>query len=240
MPPSHPRDSQPTRGLATTTDPRALQTPDGTNRIAATWYSSTSFTIAVNLTDGQAHNIALYALDWDNQGRSEQIQITSAATGAILDTETISSFRRAGFISSGRSRGNVVIQVTRHCGSERRRQRPVLRPAVAPASASQFTVSAPATVSGEQRRSASPSRRRTRLATSPPVHRHASTSPAVTPQAVLPANYTFRRRLTMARTRSRSRSIRLGRSRSRRPTSRTERSQGSTNTTVTTASLASF
>ena len=31
-------------------------------------------------------------LDWDNQGRSEQIQISDAATGTVLDTETISSF----------------------------------------------------------------------------------------------------------------------------------------------------
>jgi uncharacterized protein YccT (UPF0319 family) len=100
---------------ATTTDPRALQTPDGTNRIAATWYSSTSFTIAVNLNDGKAHNIALYALDWDKLGRSEQIQITSAASGAILDTESISSFSSGAYLQWKVS-GSVVIRVTRLSG----------------------------------------------------------------------------------------------------------------------------
>ena len=33
------------------------------------WYSPTSFTIDINLTDGQVHRVALYALDWDNYGR---------------------------------------------------------------------------------------------------------------------------------------------------------------------------
>ena len=53
-------------------DVRALQTSTG--RIASTWFSSTSFTFDVNLTDGNTHQVALYALDWDNfqGGRSEK------------------------------------------------------------------------------------------------------------------------------------------------------------------------
>ena len=62
----------------------------------------------VSLTDGQAHDIALYAVDWDNQGRSEQIQITSAATGAVLDTETLSHFTGGVYLQWELS-GNVVI-----------------------------------------------------------------------------------------------------------------------------------
>ena len=46
-----------------TTDPRALQGAGGTGRIAACWYSATSFTVDVNLTDGQAHDLELYFLD---------------------------------------------------------------------------------------------------------------------------------------------------------------------------------
>ena len=55
-------------------------------RIAGFWDSNTSFTVNVNLTDGQPHDVTLYILDWADIGRSEQIQITSAATGAVLDT----------------------------------------------------------------------------------------------------------------------------------------------------------
>ena len=46
----------------------------------------------VNLTDGQIHDLELYFLDWCQPGRSEQVQISNATTGAVLDTETISSF----------------------------------------------------------------------------------------------------------------------------------------------------
>ncbi len=74
-----------------TTDPGALQTPGSAGRIAACWYSGTSFTVNVNLTDGQAHDIAIYAFDWPDYGRSERIQVLSV-TGAVLDTETISNF----------------------------------------------------------------------------------------------------------------------------------------------------
>ena len=45
------------------------------DRIAATWYSATSFTINLNLTDGQSHRIALYCVDWDNAGRSQTVEI---------------------------------------------------------------------------------------------------------------------------------------------------------------------
>jgi hypothetical protein len=73
-----------------TTDPRALQTGDDTSRIASTWYNNSSFNFDVNFTDGNSHQLALYALDWDSQGRAETIQIVDANTNAVLDTRNIS------------------------------------------------------------------------------------------------------------------------------------------------------
>ena len=95
---------------------RGLQNPSGSGRIAAAWYSSTSFTINVNLTDGQAHDIALYAVDWDSHGRSEKIQITNASTGAVLDTETLSSFVN-GIYEVWTISGDVKITISRLAGS---------------------------------------------------------------------------------------------------------------------------
>ena len=95
---------------ASTTDARGLEDAGGSGRMAACWYSPTSFSINVDLTDGQAHDLALYAVDWDSQGRSEQIQITSAATGAVLDTETLSKFTGGDYLQWKIS-GNVVITV---------------------------------------------------------------------------------------------------------------------------------
>jgi uncharacterized membrane protein YkoI len=94
-----------------TTDLRDLQDASDSGRIAACWYSGTSFSINVDLTDGQAHDVTLYALDWDKNGRSEQIQIANASTGAVLDTETISSFSGGEYLQWNMS-GNVVIKLT--------------------------------------------------------------------------------------------------------------------------------
>ncbi len=89
---------------SSTTDPRGLEAPGGSGSSAACWYSASSFTIDVDLTDGQVHDLALYAVDWDNQGRSEQIQVINAATGSVLDTETLSSFTERGVPAVGRQR----------------------------------------------------------------------------------------------------------------------------------------
>ena len=96
---------------SSTTDPRALQTANGSTRIAACWYSTTSFTVNVNLTDGQTHNLALYFLDWDKLGWSEQVQISNAATGTVLSTATVSSFSSGVYLQWAVS-GNLKITFT--------------------------------------------------------------------------------------------------------------------------------
>jgi hypothetical protein len=99
----------------TSSDPRALQVPGTTNRVAAVWYSSTSFTVGVNLGDGQAHKLELYFLDWDNRGRGEQVQIKNAGTGQVLDTQSISSFTNGVYLNWTVS-GSLLITITRTAG----------------------------------------------------------------------------------------------------------------------------
>ncbi len=96
-----------------TDEARALQKAAGPDRIAACWYSGTSFTIDVNLTDGQAHQMALYALDWDSWGggRSQTIQVADAGNGAILDTRSISAFSGGQYLV-WTVKGHVVFRVT--------------------------------------------------------------------------------------------------------------------------------
>ena len=79
---------------ASTTDGRGLQ--KGTNtadHIASTWYSGSSntFQIDVNITDTAVHQLALYGVDWDQRGRSQTVQLIDGNTGAVLDTETMST-----------------------------------------------------------------------------------------------------------------------------------------------------
>ena len=78
---------------AGTNDPRALQTSAAaTTRTAACDFASSSFTLDVNLMDGQSHRVALYLLDFDHQGRSQSVQVTDAASGVGLDTQSVANF----------------------------------------------------------------------------------------------------------------------------------------------------
>ena len=115
-PRSRPPGSRPTPGPPTTTDPRALQVPGSSNRVAAVWYSATSFTVDVNLTDGATHDLELYFDDWDNKGRAETVQISDAATGAVLSTQSISSFQSGVYLDYAVS-GHIVITITRTAGA---------------------------------------------------------------------------------------------------------------------------
>jgi hypothetical protein len=97
-----------------TSDASALQDAAGTGRIAACWFTSgsPSFDIDADLTDGQAHRVALYALDWWGPpgGRSERIDVIDDATGTVLDSRSISSFR--GWYLSWDVQGSVIFRVT--------------------------------------------------------------------------------------------------------------------------------
>ena len=90
------------------TDPRALV--DGSARLAACWFSLTSFTMSLNLTDGNTHQVALYAVNWDALPRPQTFTITDAVTGAVLSTETLSTYSDGVWLVWNIS-GNVVITV---------------------------------------------------------------------------------------------------------------------------------
>ncbi|WP_210420298.1 S8 family serine peptidase [Aquisphaera giovannonii] len=97
-----------------TTDPRALSTTGTTpdSRIASCWYNGTSFTIDVNITDGKSHPASLYLVDWDSTSRSEKVQVVDAASGAVLDTRTTSSFHSGTYLTWNLS-GHVRFVVSR-------------------------------------------------------------------------------------------------------------------------------
>jgi hypothetical protein len=102
----------PATWAASTSNPRALQTSSGaTSRIASTYYSATTFTFNVNLTDGNIHRVALYLLDWTSSTRAETISVLDALTNAPLSSESFSSFHN-GEYAVWNIHGHVLIQVT--------------------------------------------------------------------------------------------------------------------------------
>lgn len=94
-----------------TADARALQKPaNPADRIAAAWYSYDWFTIDVNLTDGAAHQVALYSADYDHKGRTQRFEVIEAATDTIADTRNITPGEGQYLVWT--IRGHVVIRVT--------------------------------------------------------------------------------------------------------------------------------
>ncbi len=81
-----------------TSDPRALQKPNASDRFAGVWSSYTNFVLDVNLLDGNRHRITLYCLDWYNQGGVETVRLSDAASGTTLDTRSISNFNNGVYL----------------------------------------------------------------------------------------------------------------------------------------------
>jgi hypothetical protein len=100
-----------------TSDPRALLTAASTsNRIASVFYNAPGFTIDVNFTDGNAHPLALYLLDWDGGGRAETINIVDTAnTSTVLDTRSATGFANGTYLVWNIT-GHVKIQVNGTAG----------------------------------------------------------------------------------------------------------------------------
>ena len=103
---------------SSTSDVRGLQKVlSSTDRVAATWYTSSSFTIDLNFTDGHPHQLAVYCLDWDTGGaRAQTVSILNGATNTVLDSQNLSSFQNGKYLVWKLS-GHVVLQVTKTGGA---------------------------------------------------------------------------------------------------------------------------
>lgn len=98
-----------------TGDLRALQQVVGTQRIAGVWYATDQFIVDLVFNDAQAHQLAVYCVDWDYLGRSQTMDILDG-NGTLVDTHTISSFGGGVWLSWNVS-GHVQIRVKRTGGA---------------------------------------------------------------------------------------------------------------------------
>lgn len=101
---------------SSTSSVRALQRPVGSQRFAAAWYDSQALTIDLHLTDGAPHQVALYAVDFDDAGRSERVDVIDAGTNTVLDTRLLTQFG-GGQYAVWTISGHVIFRVTRTAGA---------------------------------------------------------------------------------------------------------------------------
>ena len=73
--------------------------------------ATSQFTLDLNLTDGQSHQVALYMADWDTTARAQTVTVTDAATGSVLDTRGVSNFHNGQWLVWNLS-GHVKITLT--------------------------------------------------------------------------------------------------------------------------------
>ncbi|HXB67001.1 MAG TPA: hypothetical protein VNY05_02090, partial [Candidatus Acidoferrales bacterium] len=99
-----------------TADVRAPQKGISAGRVASAWYSFTSFSIDINLTDGLTHQVALYGLDWDGANtRAQRIDVLNPATGQVLATTPMTAFSAGQYLVWNLT-GHVTLRVTRTAG----------------------------------------------------------------------------------------------------------------------------
>lgn len=110
--------SQPAYDWSGVTGPQDLQvSPGSSTTVAACDYSSSSFTVNVNISDLIGHQVALYLLDGDDKGRTETVQAFNALTGAVLTpATTVSNFSGGVYLVYNMS-GDVNFVITNGSGS---------------------------------------------------------------------------------------------------------------------------
>jgi hypothetical protein len=99
---------------ASTTGTRALQSPDGLTRSAATYYDPNQIKLTLSIPAGYTGNLHLYAVDWDSTARRETITVDGQTA------ELSSGFSKgawASFAISVAAGGTVTITVNRTAGT---------------------------------------------------------------------------------------------------------------------------
>ena len=92
----------------------ALQKPGG-GTIADEYYGNSNFNVTLDLTDGNTHQVALYAADFDGQNRTETVQAFGPGNVALTAPITVSSFTGGDYLIFNVS-GSVTFQFTRVAG----------------------------------------------------------------------------------------------------------------------------
>jgi len=98
-----------------TADPRGLQQAGTTapdDRFATTWYGLEPFELDVRFSDAAVHQVALYAMDWDERDRAQTIEVLDSQ-GTVLHTVKTGAELKTGVYYVWRVSGHARFRVTR-------------------------------------------------------------------------------------------------------------------------------
>ena len=103
---------------ASTSDVRALQSPDGSTRNAATYYDANEIKLKLGFSKAYSGNLHLYALDWDSTARRETITVNDGSGPRSVPLS--SEFANGAWVSfpiNVAASGSVSITVQRTAGA---------------------------------------------------------------------------------------------------------------------------
>jgi hypothetical protein len=99
-----------------TPDPSALRKPTAPrDRFAACWYNAFSFDISVPIGRDTERTLSVYALDWDNAGRVQQVDLIDTENQLVVDSQTLSNFTEGVYLR-WKVRKDVTIRVILRAG----------------------------------------------------------------------------------------------------------------------------
>jgi hypothetical protein len=98
-------------------DTRAvLKDNSASARVAACWYEANgSFNVTVELSDGNAHRVALYMLDWDSGARRQKVEVYDAISGNLIDSRAVTDLYGGEYLVWN-VRGKVRFKLVRTSG----------------------------------------------------------------------------------------------------------------------------
>jgi hypothetical protein len=81
---------QPYVWVAQSTDPRVLRSTANAAAPATCWFDSDRVAVAVTPLGADSYRLTIYILDYDHNGRSEEVRVIDPRFG-VLDTRTVSA-----------------------------------------------------------------------------------------------------------------------------------------------------
>ena len=99
------------------TELRALESPDESQRRATAWYHSTELRARIDFPTAYTGNLHVYVIDWDDQGRRQRMTVDDGRGPQVLDlTSTFVGGSWVSFPIQVASGGSVSITATKTAG----------------------------------------------------------------------------------------------------------------------------
>jgi hypothetical protein len=98
-----------------TDDSRALLQPSGAGRVAACLQADPTLTIDISISDGRAHQLALYFVDFDHLNRNIRVDVLNPLSDGLLDSRQLPSYQDGVYLIWN-IKGQVKFSLTKNSG----------------------------------------------------------------------------------------------------------------------------